>query len=58
VLVVHTTAGEHRVRSTYTLLLHRSRHGHLRRWPGLALFVFTAAAIGLGVGYQRRRRFY
>lgn len=58
VLVVHSAAGESKVRSTYTLLLHRSRHGHLRRWPGLALFGFTAAAIGLVVRYQRRRRSY
>jgi hypothetical protein len=58
VLLVLTAEGERECRSAYTLLLHRSRHGHLRLWPGLSLFGVTAAAIGLLVGHQRRRRPY
>lgn len=56
VLMVRAAAGGRECRSVYTLLLHRSRHGHMQLWPGMALFGFTAAAIGLLVGYQRRRR--
>ena len=58
VLLVHAAEGERQCRSAYTLLLHRTRHGHLRLWPGLALFGITTAAIGLIVSHQRRHRPY
>jgi hypothetical protein len=58
VLLVHAEEGGRELRSAYTLRLHRTRHGHQRLWPGLVLFGFTAAATGIVVGHQRRRRPY
>ena len=55
VLLVEQQAGRETITSTFTLLLHRSRYGHHRLLPGLALIVLVALAVLFGVIRKRRK---
>ena len=55
VLLIDETTPQGGVASTFTLLLHRSRHGHLQLAPGLALVALVALGVLFCVIRKRRR---